>query len=165
MANALDVLREMHAAAKSGFQEIENASPDKRSELWAKLEPELKLHEQIEERFIYKPMSEDLNNPVGALENWDAQHEAQVSEAESVMNRIDEMEPSQPAWLDTVKQLKSTLEQHISLEETQIWPEIRRQWGEDKLEQRHLPVEAAKTAGQAGATVSSALEKAAQALR
>jgi hypothetical protein len=165
MANALDVLREMHVAAKSAFQDIEGAAPDKRSPLWAKLKLELKLHEQIEERFIYKPMSEDINAPIGALAGWDAQHEAQVSEAESMMNRIDEMEASQPAWLDAVKQLKSTLEQHIEQEETKIRPEIQRQWGEDKLSQRHMAVEAAKVAGQAGATVSGALEKAAQAFR
>jgi hypothetical protein len=45
--DALEILREQHLDARSAFEQIEQASPDQRGALWAKLRAELKAHEQM----------------------------------------------------------------------------------------------------------------------
>jgi hypothetical protein len=144
--DAIDVLREMHVSVKAAFREIETAPMDKRRALWAALQPELQLHEEMEELFVYGPMSEDLSDPQGALCDWLQHHQDQVAEAESIMSRIEALDPSQDSWLMEVLKLKSALDNHILQEEVMVWPEIRSQWGQEKLEQRTGPLRAAVTA-------------------
>jgi len=163
--DALEILREMQVAAKSAFQKIESSPADQRGSLWAKLEPELNLHEQIEERFVYGPMTQQLTNASGPLMGWEQRHEADVRQAEQLISRIEQMQPSQDDWLRTVGQLKSALEQHIQTEETQIWPEIRRQWGDEKLQQAAPAIEAAKAAAEGGATPQDAMQRAEASMR
>jgi hypothetical protein len=45
--------------ARQRFQETEAAPATEREALWAKLQPELELHEQIEERFVDDPVAQD----------------------------------------------------------------------------------------------------------
>jgi len=163
--DALEILREMHLAAKAAFQKIESSPADQRGSLWAKLEPELKLHEQIEERFIYGPVAKEVTNATGPLKGWEMQHEADVRNAEQLISRIEGMQPSQDDWLRTVGQLKSALEMHIQKEETQIWPEIRKQWGATKLQEKAPAIEAAKAAAEGGATTAAAMQSAESAMR
>src|SRR5699024_5045799 len=58
--DAIEILRQMHVEAKSAFDKIEHASPDERGGLWGKLHSELKLHEQVEERWVYDPVSQEV---------------------------------------------------------------------------------------------------------
>ena len=155
--DALDELREMHVAAKSAFQKIEQASPQERGGLWGKLRPELILHEKIEEQFIYDPMAKDLDGKDSVLANWEPTHEAQVQKATKMIDQIGDMEPSSDSWLNKVRDLKAALEDHIAQEENQIWPKIRQVWGEDKLESASTAVSTAKRAGKAGAGVAGAI--------
>lgn len=64
-----------------------------------------------------------------------------------------------------MKELHTTLEGHIRTEETQMWPEIRQFWGEEKINQLGGQVQAAKAAGSVGATVSGAAGSAVQAVK
>ena len=155
--DALDELREMHVAAKSAFKKIEDASPDERGGMWAKLRMELILHEKIEEQFVYDPMTKDLKARGGPLATWDSTHEAQVKEATQIIDQIGDMEPQSEAWIIKVRDLKAALEDHISQEENQIWPKIREEWGEDKLQSASTAVSTAKRAGTAGASVAGAI--------
>ena len=155
--DALDELREMHVAAKSTFKKIEDASPDERGGIWAKLRMELILHEKIEEQFVYEPMTKDLKGRDGVLASWDSTHETEVQQATKLIDQIGDMEPRSDAWMSKVRDLKSALEDHIAQEENQIWPKIRQEWGEDKLQSASTAVSAAKSAGSAGASVTGAI--------
>ena len=163
--DALEILRQMHVEAKSAFQQIAHAGPDQRGGLWAKLRPELELHEQLEERFVYDPMTKDVGSRDTLLAGWDQRHHTQVAEAKSMMEEIGRLEPRESRWLQMVGQLQMTLERHIQTEENEIWPRIRQVWGTDKLEQASGPMQAAKTAGSAGAAVSGAMGQAGEAIK
>ncbi len=163
--NAIEVLRQMHVEAKSAFQQIEQASPDQRGGLWAKLRPELVLHEQVEERFVYDPVKNDVGSRDPMLADWDRQHHQQVQEAETMIHRIGDVDPRESQWLQLVGQLRTTLEQHIQMEEGQIWPRIEQVWDRDKLDRAGSQIEAAKAAGTVGATVSGAMGQAGEAMR
>jgi flagellar biosynthesis regulator FlaF len=47
--DAIQLLKNAHEKAKQAFEEIQTASADQRAQLWARLEPELKVHEEMEE--------------------------------------------------------------------------------------------------------------------
>ena len=132
--NAIEVLKQMHVEAKSAFEKIEQAGPDQRGTLWSKLGPELKMHEQVEERFVYDPVSRDVGSRDPMLADWHQRHHQEVGEAERMIGEIGRLEPREDRWLPMVTQLRTTLEHHIQTEEGQIWPKIQQRCGADKLE-------------------------------
>jgi hypothetical protein len=163
--DALEELREMHVEAKAAFQKIEQANADERGGQWAKLRPQLQLHEQIEDQLVYGPMAHDAVGKDVFLSNWENQHHQQVQEAEMLIGRIGSAEPREPQWLALVQQLQTMLESHIQQEETQAWPKIRQAWGTDKLNSVGGQVKAAKAAGGVGAAISGAVGMTAEAIK
>ncbi len=154
--DALDVLRQMHDEAMAEFRRIEQSSPSDRGPIWAKLMPTLKLHEQVEERFVYDPVTQDGGSQHATLQQWHQMHEQQVSQVDGMMSEIGKAEPSSPTWLQQVQTLRSTLEQHIAWEEGQIFPRIAQVWDSSRREKAGKEIEAAKAVGSAGANMSQA---------
>jgi hypothetical protein len=163
--DALAVLREMHVEAKSTFEQIERASPEQRGALWAKLRPELKAHEQVEELFVYDPVVRDLDGQDSVLSAWEQEHHHQVDEMEALMSELGRLEPRDEQWMEKFRALRQMMDNHIRQEETEIWPRIRSVWGPDKLEQVGGQVQAAKAATGAGARVSGAVGAAGEAIK
>src|SRR6188472_1243349 len=100
--DALEELRQMHVEAKDAFAKIQSAGPTDRAGLWAKLRPELELHEQIEEKFVYDPVAREAGPTDEVLARWETEHELQVQEADSVMAQFGKLEPSSAEWLAKV---------------------------------------------------------------
>jgi hypothetical protein len=161
--DALKILKDMHVEAKAAFDKIEAAPPAKRGALWAKLHPELELHERIEERFVYDPVGREAGATDPVLARWEEEHEAQVRDADALMARIGKLDPADAGWLKDVTALAATLAKHIKHEEDDIWPRIRRAWGEDKLAHAGRQIAAARAAAKAGSSVSQAVAKGAKA--
>lgn len=131
--DALEVLRQMHVEAKAAFSEIESVAPMERAAKWDKLEPQLALHEDLEERFVYDPVAKDAGASDPVLARWESEHEQQVEQADAVMAKIDGLKPADDEWLRVVTKLHHTLEGHMKHEERDIWPRIREAWGDAKL--------------------------------
>ncbi len=157
--DALEELREMHVAAKQAFRKIDGASPTERGGLWAKLRPELELHERIEEQFVYDPVARDVGQHDPTLGSWESEHESQAREADGVIAKIGELDPTDDRWMSEFRSLVSMLDRHIAHEENDIWPKIRQEWGERRLEEAGRPVGAARKAATAGASVAEAFGK------
>lgn len=136
---AIQLLKQEHGKAKAGFQEIEGAPAARRGALWAKLRPELELHEKKEEKHLYGPAARE-NQADRTLADWEGTHQHEVREAESLIQEIGRLDPADDVWLQTVKKLRGALEQHIQKEEQQIWPKIEQLWNRDRLEEagRHM---------------------------
>ena len=149
--DAIQFLKQEHEKAKATFGKIEQAGEGERGQLWQKLSPELKAHEQMEEAHLYGPVARDAGSRDRSLVEWEQHHRKEVGEAESMIRKIDGMDPADQAWLAQVKQLKSTLEHHIQEEEGQIWPKIRQVWDARKLEQAGTQMEAKKGKGERAA--------------
>ena len=163
--DALDILKQMHMDAKAAFKKIAVAHPSERGGLWAKLHPQLELHEQIEEQFVYDPVARDVGPRDAVLARWEHEHEAQVRDADALMGRIARLDPGNAGWLQAVTSLASTLEGHIRHEEDDIWPRIRTGWGAEQLTQAGRLVEAAKSAAAAGASAKDAIDSAMSAVK
>jgi hemerythrin-like domain-containing protein len=132
--NAIQLLKNEHEKAKQAFEEIQGASANQRASLWAKLEPELKVHEEMEEAALYGPVAQDLGATDQTLKEWQEHHHEEVTEAEALIQKIDGLDSTTDDWLDRVEELQETLEHHIQEEEGDIWPRIQRAWDQSKLE-------------------------------
>jgi hypothetical protein len=142
--NAIHFLKTEHETAKRAFAEIQAASAEQRGPLWAKLAPELKVHEQMEEAALYGPVAREVGSRDDTLTEWEAHHHEEVAEAEALIEEIDGLEPTDDEWLANVQELRQALEHHIQQEEGEIWPRIQRVWDEAKLEDAGQKMEALK---------------------
>jgi len=142
--NAIHFLKSEHEKAKQAFGEIQSASADQRAELWAKLEPELKLHEQMEETALYGPVAREVGPTDEALKDWQEHHREEVTEAEDLIGEIDGLDPMGDEWMEKVEELQETLEHHIEEEEGDIWPRIQQAWDRSKLEHAGQQMETMK---------------------
>jgi hypothetical protein len=143
--NAIQFLKKQHEEAKAGFQKIEQASEGQRGQLWQRLGPELKLHEQMEEKHLYGSVAKETKEP--ALTSWPDRHAREVHEAEQLIATINRRSPQDREWLDEVKRLHTALEGHIREEEQDIWPKVERVWNRTQLEEAGKEMEAMKAEG------------------
>lgn len=142
--NAIQFLKNEHEKAKRAFEDIQAASSDQRAQLWAKLEPELKMHEEIEEVALYGPVAQEVGSKDQTLKEWQEHHRGEVVEAEALIEEIDGLDPTADEWIDRVEELQETLEHHIEEEEGNIWPKIEQAWDRSKLEHAGQQMETLK---------------------
>lgn len=133
--NAIEFLKEEHANANEKFQEIEHAGMDTRGDLWKELKSELKVHEHIEDEFLFGPLSKDPKANGTPVAQFQARQDKDVAELEKAIAALDAIEPSKAEWLTQLKAIHTTLAGHIKVEETEILPGIAKIWDAPKLEQ------------------------------
>jgi len=128
------LLKSEHEKAKRAFAEIQAATANERAPLWAKLEPELKVHEEMEEAALYGPVAQELGSTDQTLKEWHEHHHEEVTEAEALIQEIDDLDSTSDDWVEKVEELQEALEHHIEEEEGDIWPRIQQAWDQSKLE-------------------------------
>ena len=142
--NAIQLLEHEHQVAKRVFGQIKTAGPEDREPLWAKLRPELKVHEQMEERALYGPVASEAGSRDQTLAQWREHHHEEVTKAEELIGQIDQLDPASDDWMDKVATLQEALEHHIQEEEGDIWPRIQQVWDAAKLERAGQEMESLK---------------------
>ena len=142
--HAIQLLKSDHETAKRAFGQIQVARAEQRAALWAKLRPELKVHEEIEEAALYGPVADEIGSRDETLKEWREHHHEEVSELEAIVQELDGTDPASDEWMDGIDELQQTLEHHIQEEEADIWPRIQRAWDAAKLEHAGETMEALK---------------------
>ena len=142
--DAVQFLLREHQIAKAKFAEIEQTPPPLRAELWRKLEPELKVHELIEDTYLYGPLSKDPKAAGTKLAEFEEQQDDDVAEVEVMMREADSLDPATADWLAKILEIRDALADHIEVEETEILPQIPEVWPQDKLDAAGAQMEAAK---------------------
>ena len=142
--NALELLKNEHEKANRAFGKIQAASADQRAQLWARLEPELKVHEEMEETALYGPVAQEVGSRNQKLKEWLEHHRAEVLEAGALIQEIGRLDPTTDEWIEKVEELQETLEHHIEEEEGDIWPQIEQAWDQSKLEHAGRQMETLK---------------------
>lgn len=133
--NAIDFLKQEHVNANEKFEEIEQASADQRGQLWKELKPELKVHEHIEDEFVYGPLSKDPKAKGTPLADFQAHQDKDVAELEAAIADLEKRDPADDAWLSQLKKIHASLKDHIKEEEGTIFPAIPGVWTASKLEE------------------------------
>jgi len=133
--NAMQVLRSMHADTRVRFKVI-LACGDAQvaNQEWHALQPTLRLHEEIEDEFVYGPLQQEFG-PGTPLGDWHSQHEADVSFVEQLIARSDQLTPGTPEWRLCVGACMDALSKHVMDEEGQIFGRVEQVWDAARLEQ------------------------------
>ena len=139
--NAIDLLMQMHREAKQQFMQILGASDGQQAvRRWKQLQPVLKVHEQMEEQYLYDPLKAERGSNT-ELGQWEPQHEREVNEVEQMISQADTMEQGAAGWRDQIRRISDTLAEHIAEEEGMIFPRIRQVWDEQKLQQAGMQMQ------------------------
>jgi iron-sulfur cluster repair protein YtfE (RIC family) len=133
--DAIQFLKQEHEKAKAAFAKVLKAAPERRGELWAKLQPELEVHEQIEDTCVYKPLSRDAGKTDSKLAEWRNTHQTEVNKVESLIKEMRQLDPEDESWLTTLKAVHASLEGHIREEEQDVFPRISKVWDNKQLTQ------------------------------
>jgi hemerythrin-like domain-containing protein len=133
--DAIQFLKQEHEKAKAAFGKVLKAAPDTRGELWAALQPELEVHEQIEDEAVYGPLAHDAGKKDSKLAEWQEKHQEEVDKVEGLIEAMAALEPEHAPWLTKLKAVHASLESHIREEEQEIFPRITKVWDEKKLKQ------------------------------
>src|SRR5262245_49323751 len=133
--DAIQFLKQEHQKAKAAFGKLLEAPPAQRGALWKELRPELKAHEAIEEACLYGPLEEETPSDAKLSEWVSDRHQEEVGQVEALIKKTERLDPKDEAWLATVRQIHSALENHIKHEEGEIFPRIGQVWDGKRLAQ------------------------------
>jgi iron-sulfur cluster repair protein YtfE (RIC family) len=92
-----------------------------REDLFAKLKDELEIHTRFEEEVFYPTFRDDKNDKEAKQEVKAALDEHK--EAKKMLAHLEKMDKTSDEFVETLKQLKDTLEHHIHDEEDEIFPQ------------------------------------------
>jgi hemerythrin-like domain-containing protein len=132
--DAIQLLKREHQKAKAAFGALLEAEPAKRGAQWEELQPELKAHEEIEEACLYGPLSEERLSDEELAEWATDEHQEDVDEVESLIEKAQHLDPKEAGWIEIVREIHSALEAHIRREEDDIFPRIAKAWETPRLE-------------------------------
>lgn len=133
--NAIDFLLNEHSNVKEKFEEIENASPDRRWELWKELKPDLEVHEHIEDEFLYGPVGREPKAKGTPAGDFLREQKEDVAQLEKLFSTLESGDPVSEGWMGTFREVKGSVLEHAQKEERDVWPAIRKIWDDAKLEQ------------------------------
>ena len=133
--DAIQFLKQEHEKAKAAFGKVLKAPPETREQLWTALQPELEVHEQIEDEAVYEPLAHDAGKTDSKLADWRKTHQHEVGKVEGLIKDMTELDPEDASWLTKLKAVHASLERHIREEEQDIFPRIAKLWDDKKLKQ------------------------------
>jgi len=158
--DAIQFLKQEHQKAKTAFEQLLKAAPEVRGELWTKLQPELEVHEKIEDGNLYQPLTRDAGKTDPVLAEWRKKHQDEVDKVEGLIKEMGKLDPEEASWLTKLKAVHASLESHIREEEQDIFPRIRKVWDEKQLERAGTAMEEMKAKKLKTATAAAPAKKA-----
>lgn len=131
MSTIYETLKQDHDRHRKMLASIADTSGDteERRELWDKFFHDVSAHAAAEEETFYsKLIADEDGQPEG-------RHSvAEHKELDDLMEELNEIEFSSPAWLTKFKDLKHRYEHHIDEEEEDIFPVAKKTIGKDGTE-------------------------------
>jgi hypothetical protein len=116
--NIFEALRESHDRQRTYAKALIKTSGDtaERVEAYKQLKSELQAHETAEERHFYIPLMA-FDNGVDLSRHAISEHH----EMDEMMEELDEIQMSSPAWLATAKKLSEKVHHHLEEEEQKFF--------------------------------------------
>ncbi len=154
--DALELLKADHDTVRQLFREFEQAEEaedaDRMSALQSRIFTELEVHTSIEEEVFY-PAAKDAGEEAEDLvkEGVEEHHVVDV-----LMSEISALQPSDETFVPKMTVLIENVEHHAEEEETELFPQLREVFGDERLATIGDELAAAKQRRQAGGTGSAA---------
>lgn len=131
--DALDLLRTQHRDVEDAFQEFESLGPEdaeRRTEIARTVITDLSVHAGIEEVAFYPTVREALPELDDAIEEDLEEHR----EAKELLSEVQGMDPTDPAFESTFRQITADVRHHVEEEENDLFPRVREAFTEEELD-------------------------------
>jgi hemerythrin superfamily protein len=141
--DVIAVLTHDHREVDEMFAELEKlgtADVERRQKLTEKVIIELVRHSVAEEAYLYPAVRELLPGGDELADHEIAEH----AEAEETMKRLEEADPAGAEHLALLGQLMSEIRAHVREEESELFPQLRRHAGAERLAELGGKVQAIK---------------------
>jgi hemerythrin-like domain-containing protein len=132
--DAVQFLLEEHQKVRQKFAQIESAAPAERLQMFQQLLPELKIHEEIEDTYLYGPISEEPAAHGTDAASFEEHQDKDVSKLEQKIQKLMQTHPTEDAWVSRLHDVRDTLMDHVKEEEQKILPQIQQIWDHEKLD-------------------------------
>lgn len=122
--DALELLKIDHKKVTKLLEELENTTEravKTREKLFAELNAELLLHEELEEKLLYPLLKNEDSTKDITLESYQEHHVVDI-----LLKELNEMNVTDEAWPAKLKVLKENLEHHIQEEENKMFPKTKK---------------------------------------
>lgn len=148
--NAIELLKADHEKVKTILTQLSESTDraiKKRTELLEKLEAEVAVHTQLEEKILY-PAFKAAGGKEQAEMYYEAKEEHRTVDS-LVLPDLKKTDPTKPEFAGRVKVVKELLEHHIEEEESEMFPQV------EKL----IPLNELNELGEKMKTMKSSLKK------
>jgi hemerythrin-like domain-containing protein len=140
--DVVDILTTDHHEVLDLVSQIPNADPAQRRDMADTVIAELMRHSVAEEMHVYPAMRDQLPNGESMVQHDTEEHQQLVE----VMKELEDVDASDPRFLETLGRLEQVLRDHVSDEESDQFPLLRAQLSREQLVEMGTKVEAAKRA-------------------
>jgi hemerythrin superfamily protein len=141
VADVIELLEHDHREVEQMFTEFEQATdPKEKRTIADKIIIELVRHSEAEEQAVYPMIRNHIENGDAIIEHEIDEH----SQAERIMKQLDRMEPDNPEFGVLMQQLMTSIKEHISEEENDVFPQFRQAVSPEELDKLGKTVEALK---------------------
>jgi iron-sulfur cluster repair protein YtfE (RIC family) len=140
MNTFFEILKEDHRKVKELFSKVESGS----KEDFAKIEEELKIHMDVEEKFLYPALQKHQQElKEKTLESFEEHHMAKQS-----LKEITKLSPSDEHWKAKVSVLKEMIDHHVEEEEKQLFPMAKKALDKNTVQDITTKIQQAKNKAQ-----------------
>jgi hemerythrin-like domain-containing protein len=138
--DGLKLLEQDHDRVKRLCDELDEANTvERRRQLFAEIEGEIKLHEECEEKVLYPTLRNHPKLKDIVLEGYQEHHVVDL-----IMGELRNLSPSDETWPAKAKVMHESLEHHIEEEEEKMFPRARKEMSKEQIEELGRQMQAIK---------------------
>ena len=129
----LKMLEDDHETVKKILGDLEDTTEravKTRTELFGRLEREMRVHEVLEEEILYPALKEHDKAKDLALEGYEEHHVV-----DTIMGEMRDVSVEDETWTAKFSVMKENIEHHIEEEEGEMFPKAREIFSADELEE------------------------------
>ncbi len=128
--NLYEMLHQDHEKVKGLFDQLEalgETNENRREQLFASLYQELDIHTQAEEKYFYSQLRGEDETRELTLESLD-EHKM----VKKLLGELDATDKGAAEWTAKFKSLRENMEQHVEMEENELFPQARKVLDDDE---------------------------------
>jgi hemerythrin-like domain-containing protein len=138
--DGFELLKQDHDNVKRLCDELDEANTvERRRQLFAEIEGEIKLHEACEEKVLYPTLRDHPKLKDIVLEGYQEHHVVDV-----IVGELRNLSPGDETWPAKAKVMHENLEHHIEEEEGEMFPQARKEMSKAQIEELGRQMQAIK---------------------
>ena len=141
--DGFELLKQDHDKVKRLCNELVDETSEqaleRRKQLFAEIEGEIKLHEECEEKVLYPTLRAHPKLKDIVLEGYQEHHVVDL-----IMGELRNLSPTDESWGAKAKVMQESLEHHIEEEEEKMFPKARKELSKADIEELGRAMQAIK---------------------